>query len=61
MKKISIEAGTVLVKSHYTCKSFYIVENGELEAYIDLDGEKFILELFPMGTVINSRSLITNN
>lgn len=61
LKQITIESGTRLLRRHEKIQSFYIVEHGELEAFIDLDGNLFMLERFPMGTVINSRTLITED
>ena len=56
-----LEPGQVIMRRHQKIESFFIVEHGELEAFIDLDGNKFILERFPKGTVVNSRSMITED
>lgn len=37
------------------------MEHGELEAFVDLDGNEFIIERFPTGSILNSRQLITED
>ena len=56
-----IEKGENLYKEQQKCMSFFIVEKGELEAYVNLDGNDFIIERIPKGTIVNSRLLITED
>ena len=51
------EPGKILLKAGDDTNSFIIVEHGSIELYSEFEGNEFILEKLPAGSIINPRVL----
>ena len=53
MERQSVEANAVLINVGDDLDSVFIVQRGMLEAYTSFEGNEFVLERLPKGSVIN--------
>jgi CRP-like cAMP-binding protein len=60
-KRSYLNDGEILMKELDGTDKLYIVEYGYLEIYFELEGNEFIIDRLPAGSVLNHRSIFTED